>query len=205
MSEHPQQGCEWTISGRERPTIETIRNNLIKKELTNAQLKPNILINAMIHDEKKYDLARSKAAGIISKLVADQHQPIIEGKSSQEAWNILQERFQHINPMSTSRIIYEATTKKLFYFKNVHEYTSHYQAFFDIFRQDCRFSDRHLLLHLLKHQNVLSSYYADEYGNGILGFDVSNSKQLDERVHKPGREGPTNHPAFQIHKGKQKC
>ena len=33
--------------------------------------------------------------------------------------------------MSTSRIIYEATTKKLSDFKNVHEYTSHYQASFD--------------------------------------------------------------------------
>ena len=52
-------------------------------------------------------------------------------RGEEEAWNILQERFQHINPMSTSRIIYEATTKKLFDFKNVHECTSHYQASFD--------------------------------------------------------------------------
>ncbi len=85
----------------------------------------------MMHDEEKYDLAISKAAGIISKPVADQHQPIIKGKSPKEAWNILQERFQHINPMSTSRIIYEATTEKLSDFKNVHEYTSHYQASFN--------------------------------------------------------------------------
>ena len=131
MSELRQQGCEWTISGRERPTIEAIRNNLIEKGFTNRQLKPNILINTMMHDEKKYDLAMNTAAGMISKLVADQHQPIIEGKSLQEAWNILQERFQHINPISTSRIIYEATTKKLSDFKNVHEYTSYYQASFD--------------------------------------------------------------------------
>lgn len=33
--------------------------------------------------------------------------------------------------MSTSQIIYDATTKKLSDFKNVYEYTSHYQAFFD--------------------------------------------------------------------------
>ncbi len=73
----------------------------------------------------------SKAAGIISKLVADQHQPIIKGRSPLEAWNILQERFQHINPMSTSRIIYEASTKNLSDFKNVHEYTSHYHSSFE--------------------------------------------------------------------------
>lgn len=131
MSELRQQGCEWAITGRERPTIESIRGNLLEKGFLNAQLKPQIIINALMHDEEKYDLAMSKASGILSKIVSDQHQPIIEGKSPQEAWNTLQERFQHINPMSTSRIIYEATTKKLSDFKNVHEYTSHYQAAFD--------------------------------------------------------------------------
>ncbi len=85
----------------------------------------------MMHDKKKYDLAISKAAGIISKLVSNQHQSIIEGKSPQEACNTLQERFQHVNPTSTSRIIYEATNKKLSNFKNVHKYTSHYQTAFD--------------------------------------------------------------------------
>ena len=73
----------------------------------------------------------SKSAGILSKLVSDQHQPIMEGKTPDEAWKALQERFQHINPMSTSRLIYEATTKKLSDFKDVHEYTSSYQAAFD--------------------------------------------------------------------------
>lgn len=77
MSELRQQGCEWTITGRARPTIESIRENLIEKGFANAQLKPNILINAMMHDEEKYELAISKAAGILSKLVSDQHQPII--------------------------------------------------------------------------------------------------------------------------------
>ncbi len=33
--------------------------------------------------------------------------------------------------MSTSRIIYDTTTKKLPDLKNVHEYTSHYQASFN--------------------------------------------------------------------------
>ncbi len=85
----------------------------------------------MLHGEEKHDKTISKAAGIISKLVSDQHQPIFEGKTPQEAWIALQERFQHINSMSTSRIIYDITTKKLSDFKNVHKYTSHYQASFD--------------------------------------------------------------------------
>lgn len=35
--------------------------------------------------------------------------------------------------MSTSQIIYNATTKKLSDFKNVYQYISYYQAFFDKF------------------------------------------------------------------------
>ena len=79
----------------------------------------------MMHEKEEYDLAMSKAAGIISKLVADQHQPIIEGKSPQEAWNILQEHFQHINPMSTSQIIYKASTKKLSDTLSTHQSDKH--------------------------------------------------------------------------------
>lgn len=131
MSELRQQGCEWTVIGREWSTIDSIRNKLIEKGFTNAQLKPNILLNALMHDEEKYDLAMSKSAGILSKLVSDQHQPIIEGKTPEEVWNTLQERFQRINPMSTSRLIHHATTKKLSDFKDVHESTSSYQAAFD--------------------------------------------------------------------------
>ncbi len=39
----------------------------------------------MMYDKKRYDLAISKVAGIIIKLVADQHQPIINGKSLKKA------------------------------------------------------------------------------------------------------------------------
>lgn len=80
----------------------------------------------MIHKEKKYDLAINKAAWIFSKRVPDQQQSIIEEKSLQEVCKTLQECLQHINSMSTSRIIYEVITKKLLAFKNVHKYTSYY-------------------------------------------------------------------------------
>lgn len=73
----------------------------------------------------------SKAASIISKLVLDQYQPIIEDKTPQETWITLQKRFQHINSISTSWIIYNVTTKKFSVFKKVHKYTSYYQASFD--------------------------------------------------------------------------
>lgn len=73
----------------------------------------------------------NKVAGIISNLISDQQQPIILGKTAQEAWASLQEHFQHINPMSTSHLIYKATTKKLSDIKNIQKYTSHYQTSFD--------------------------------------------------------------------------
>ena len=73
----------------------------------------------------------SKSVGILSKLVADQYQPIIEGRTLEETWNALQERFQHINPMSTSRLIHKATTKKLLDFKDIHKFTNSYQTAFD--------------------------------------------------------------------------
>ncbi len=55
----------------------------------------------MMHDKDKYDLAISKAAKMISNLVSDQYQQIIERKSPEEAWNTFQERFPQINPIST--------------------------------------------------------------------------------------------------------
>lgn len=82
--------------------IESIQESLFGKGFINTQLKSQIIINALMHDEEKYNLAMSKAVEILSKIVSDQHQSIIKGKSPQKAWNTLQERFQHINPMSTS-------------------------------------------------------------------------------------------------------
>lgn len=131
MSELRQQGCEWTITGREPPTIESIRAKLIDRGFTNNQLKPIILINSLMHEEEKYTLAMGKAGGILSKLISDALQPIVKGKTPQEGWNALQERFQHIDVMSTSRIISEAISKKLSEFKDVQKYTSSYQAAFD--------------------------------------------------------------------------
>lgn len=72
-----------------------------------------------------------KAGGILSKLILNALQPIVKEKILQKEWNTLQERFQHINVMSTLRIIYKATSKKLSEFKNVQEYISNNQAAFD--------------------------------------------------------------------------
>lgn len=56
----------------------------MKKGFTSVQLTSQILINSMMQDEEKYNLVISKAAGILSKLVSNQHQPIIESKTPEE-------------------------------------------------------------------------------------------------------------------------
>lgn len=112
MNKMQQQGCEWTITGREPPIIKYIRARLINCGFTNNQLKPNILINSLIHKEEKHTLVMGKAGGILSKLISNALQLIIKGKTPQEGWNALQERFQHIGVMSTLRIIYKATSKR---------------------------------------------------------------------------------------------
>lgn len=59
------------LEERERSTIEAILKNLIKKNLTAAQLTQNKLINIILHGEKRHDKSMSKVARIISKLVSD--------------------------------------------------------------------------------------------------------------------------------------
>lgn len=72
------------IAKKEKPIIKSIKKRLIGKVFTNKELRPQIFIQFLIHNEKKYDLAISKSIDIRSKLVADQYQPIIEGKMLME-------------------------------------------------------------------------------------------------------------------------
>lgn len=48
------------ITGRERPTFESIWESLTEKGFAVAQLMPNILINTMIYGEEKCNKAMSK-------------------------------------------------------------------------------------------------------------------------------------------------
>lgn len=46
----------------------------------------NILTNIILYGKEKYNKIMSKTASIISKLVSNQYQPIIKGKTPQKAW-----------------------------------------------------------------------------------------------------------------------
>lgn len=80
----------------------------------------------MLYYKEKYNKVMSKVASIISKLVSDKYQPIIERKTPQKAWTFLQKCFQFINLMSTFHFIYKVTTQNLSKFKNIYKYASHY-------------------------------------------------------------------------------
>lgn len=73
----------------------------------------------------------AKSKSIIHELVADAHHPIFEGKTAQEMWTALETRFQHLSPMSVSRILHNASAKKMGDFKDVIKYTGSCQAAFD--------------------------------------------------------------------------
>ncbi len=72
------------MTKRESLMLDSIHEKLMEKEFTETQLNSQILINTMIRDKEKYDLAMSKATGILSKIVSNQHQQIIEDKTPEE-------------------------------------------------------------------------------------------------------------------------
>lgn len=69
---------------KKKPTIEAIREKLIIKRFTIEEFRPQILIQFLIHNEEKYDFIINKSVDILSKLVADQYESIIEDKISKE-------------------------------------------------------------------------------------------------------------------------
>ncbi len=98
---------------------------------TQDQLRPSILVSALLNEGEKYEKVTAQSKSIIHELVTDAHHPILENKIAQEIWNALEIQFQHISPMGVSRILHTASAKKMSDFKVVVEYTSSYQAAFD--------------------------------------------------------------------------
>lgn len=71
MSELPQQECKWTVAGKEPPTINLIRERLIKRGFPVNHLRPDILINIFMHKKEKHTLVIGKVRGILSKPNSD--------------------------------------------------------------------------------------------------------------------------------------
>lgn len=65
--------------------IEKIRERFIGKGFINEELRLQILIQSLMYEKKKYDFAINKFTDILSKLVVNQYQLIIEDKTLKEA------------------------------------------------------------------------------------------------------------------------
>lgn len=69
-----------------------------------------------------------KRKDIIRKSVVYKHHPVLKRKNVQEMWTTLKDCFQHVSPMGTLKKLLEMVQTKLSDCKDIHEYTSIYQA-----------------------------------------------------------------------------
>lgn len=81
-----QIGCDYR---KKRPIIKSIREKLIRKRFRTKNLRLLIHIYLLIYNKEKFNLARSKFADILSKLIANLHQLIIKSKILNKALKTL--------------------------------------------------------------------------------------------------------------------
>lgn len=87
---------------------------------------------ATLKDKKKdYHIDLTKNVGLIKELVDKSLYPLLNDKSAAQIWTFLGNRFQHIFPMSVTKIFYKAYNIKLSDCKDVMDYTGCYQVAFD--------------------------------------------------------------------------
>lgn len=90
-----------------------------------------MLASALREEKKDFLAALSKSAGLIKALVDKSLHPLLSDKSAAKMWRIFENKFQHISPMSVTRIFLDACAVRLLDCTNVIDYTSRYQIAFD--------------------------------------------------------------------------
>ena len=90
-----------------------------------------MLASALREEKMDFLAALSKSAGLIKEFVNKSLHPLLSEKNAAKMCTILENRFQHISPMSVTRIFLDACAVKLSDCNNVIDYTSHYQIAFD--------------------------------------------------------------------------
>lgn len=126
-----QQNCEWAITERATPNLESIKANLILDGFAPVDLRPSTLVSALRDEKKDHLSGLGKAVSTVKDHVADSLHPLLLGKTAPEMWSILGNRFQHISPMSISTVFTDGCMKKLSEFQNAVSYTSSYKATYD--------------------------------------------------------------------------
>ena len=131
LGELKQKNCAWAVTGKPEPTKESVRSDIIAMGFKPTEMTAQALWTALSTEIKEHRASLSKAEGIIKNSVASKHQAAIEGKEAKEMWETLQTKFQHISPMSISRLILETTKLRLSDCTDIHEYCSKYQEAYD--------------------------------------------------------------------------
>ena len=131
ISAFQEKNCNWTITGRPKPTKQTIQANLQRLGFSPPDFTAKAIYTTLSTKIKEYQAAIKKGEEIIRKSVAHKHHPILEDKNTQEMWIALKERFQYVSPMSTSKRLLKTAKVKLSDCNNIHKYISLYQATYD--------------------------------------------------------------------------
>lgn len=111
--------------------MDSVRATLIEDGFAAADLRPSTLVSALRDEKKDHLIALTKSAGLIKELVDKSLHPLLSNKTAAEMWSLLENRFQHISPMSVTCTFAEVLNTKLSDCKDIVEYTSRYQIAFD--------------------------------------------------------------------------
>ena len=130
VSRLQQQSCNWAITNRPQPNLESVCAILIEDGFAAVDLRPATLVAALRDKKKDYLIGFTKSAGLIKELLDKSLQPLLNNKSTAEMWTFLKNRFQYISPISIIKIFYKAWSIKLLDCKDVMDYTGCYQVAF---------------------------------------------------------------------------
>lgn len=131
LGELQQKNCDWAVTGKEEPTNKTAEENAVAMGFDMTTFTPQALYTALTAEIKERRAALKKAKGIIKNSVAHKHQAHLEGKTAKEMWESLKAKFQHISPMSISRLLLETTRIQLSECSDIHEYCGKYHEAYD--------------------------------------------------------------------------
>lgn len=84
ISRLQQQSCNWAITGRPQPNLESVRATVIEDGFAPADLRPSTLVSALRDEKKEHLTALTKSAGIIQEIVDKNLHPRLSNKTTTE-------------------------------------------------------------------------------------------------------------------------
>lgn len=90
-----------------------------------------MLVSALKEEKQDFLTLFLKNAGLIKELIDKSLYPLLSKKNVAQMWIVLEKKFQHISPMSMTKIFLDAYAVKLLDCNNIIDYTSRYQITFD--------------------------------------------------------------------------